>query len=98
MDALKGIGHACGHNLIGISGEHLSCILRTFDAHIITGVAVACAIKAALEAHNISGKVVLLGTPGKRTPLLNASRVLTNCSISRRRWIWKGSSLGKGCL
>jgi len=50
MDALKGIGHACGHNLIGIAG-----------------VAVACAIKAALETHNISGKVVLLGTPGKST-------------------------------
>ncbi|KAF8895888.1 hypothetical protein CPB84DRAFT_1245860 [Gymnopilus junonius] len=48
MDALKGIGHACGHNLIGISG-----------------VAVACAIKAALEKHNISGKVVLLGTPAE---------------------------------
>ncbi|KIM41419.1 hypothetical protein M413DRAFT_445430 [Hebeloma cylindrosporum] len=48
MDALKGIGHACGHNLIGISG-----------------VAVACAIKAALESHNISGKVVLLGTPAE---------------------------------
>ncbi|KDR77128.1 hypothetical protein GALMADRAFT_66365 [Galerina marginata CBS 339.88] len=48
MDALKGIGHACGHNLIGMSG-----------------VAVACSIKAALEHHNISGKVVLLGTPAE---------------------------------
>jgi len=48
MDALKGIGHACGHNLIGMSG-----------------VAVACAIKAALEQHNITGKVVLLGTPAE---------------------------------
>ncbi|EDR10597.1 uncharacterized protein LACBIDRAFT_317213 [Laccaria bicolor S238N-H82] len=47
MDALPGIGHACGHNLIGISG-----------------VAVACAIKAALEKHDISGKIILLGTPG----------------------------------
>ncbi|KAJ7066559.1 hypothetical protein C8F01DRAFT_706971 [Mycena amicta] len=47
-DALKGIGHACGHNLIAVS----SC-----------GVAIA--IKAALEAHNISGKVVLLGTPAE---------------------------------
>ena len=28
------------------------------------GVAVACAIKAALEEHNLSGKIVLLGTPG----------------------------------
>jgi len=48
MDALKGIGHACGHNLIGMSG-----------------VAVACAIKAALEKHNLSGKIVLLGTPAE---------------------------------
>ncbi|KAF8153051.1 hypothetical protein B0H34DRAFT_800308 [Crassisporium funariophilum] len=48
MDALKGIGHACGHNLIGMSG-----------------VAVACAIKAALERHDIPGKVVLLGTPAE---------------------------------
>ena len=30
------------------------------------GVAVACAIKAALEKHNLSGKIVLLGTPGNR--------------------------------
>jgi len=48
MDALKGIGHACGHNLIGISG-----------------VAVACAIKVALEKHNIFGNIVLLGTPAE---------------------------------
>ncbi|KIJ16335.1 hypothetical protein PAXINDRAFT_155056 [Paxillus involutus ATCC 200175] len=48
MDALPGIGHACGHNLIGISG-----------------VAVACAAKAAMEKLGIDGKVILLGTPGK---------------------------------
>jgi metal-dependent amidase/aminoacylase/carboxypeptidase family protein len=48
MDALPGIGHACGHNLIAISG-----------------VGVALAVKAALEAHNVSGKVVLLGTPAE---------------------------------
>lgn len=47
MDALPGIGHACGHNLIGVSG-----------------VAVACAVKAAMGQLNIDGKVVLLGTPG----------------------------------
>jgi len=47
MDALPGIGHACGHNLIGISG-----------------VAVACGVKSAMEQLNIDGKVVLLGTPG----------------------------------
>lgn len=47
MDALPGIGHACGHNLIAIAG-----------------VAVACAIKRVLQERNISGSVVLLGTPG----------------------------------
>ncbi|KAF8141560.1 hypothetical protein EV363DRAFT_1308441 [Boletus edulis] len=48
MDALPLIGHACGHNLIAVSG-----------------VGVAVAIKSALLAHNVSGKVVLLGTPGE---------------------------------
>lgn len=52
MDALKGIGHACGHNLIAISG-----------------VAVACALKEALEEHSISATIQLLGTPGM-SPLL----------------------------
>jgi len=47
MDALPGIGHACGHNLIAISG-----------------VGVAVAVKRALEAHAVPGKVVILGTPG----------------------------------
>ncbi|KAJ7151434.1 hypothetical protein C8R43DRAFT_886808 [Mycena crocata] len=48
MDALPGVGHACGHNLIGISG-----------------VAVACAIKAVFERYNISGEIQLLGTPAE---------------------------------
>jgi len=48
MDALPGIGHACGHNLIAISG-----------------VAVACAIKAALQKFNIAGKIIVLGTPAE---------------------------------
>lgn len=48
MDALKGIGHACGHNLIAASG---------------CGIAVA--LKVALETHDIPGKIILLGTPGK---------------------------------
>lgn len=49
MDALKGIGHACGHNLIAMSG-----------------VGVAIALKAALDAQtHTSGKIILLGTPGK---------------------------------
>ncbi|KAJ7704398.1 hypothetical protein B0H17DRAFT_1193643 [Mycena rosella] len=48
MDALQGIGHGCGHNLIGMSG-----------------VAVACAIKAVFEKFNVSGKIQLLGTPAE---------------------------------
>ncbi|KAK7461001.1 hypothetical protein VKT23_008928 [Stygiomarasmius scandens] len=48
MDALPGIGHACGHNLIAIAG-----------------VAVACAMKAALEHFDISGTIQLLGTPAE---------------------------------
>ncbi|KAJ6590974.1 hypothetical protein DFH09DRAFT_907952 [Mycena vulgaris] len=48
MDALQGVRHACGHNLIAISG-----------------VAVACAIKAVFEKFNISGKIQLLGTPAE---------------------------------
>ncbi|XP_006455229.1 hypothetical protein AGABI2DRAFT_138470 [Agaricus bisporus var. bisporus H97] len=48
MDALPDIGHACGHNLIGIAG-----------------VAVSLGLRAALEKHNIPGKIVLLGTPAE---------------------------------
>jgi metal-dependent amidase/aminoacylase/carboxypeptidase family protein len=48
MDALPNIGHACGHNLIAVSG-----------------IAIACAVKTVMEKHNISGTVILLGTPGK---------------------------------
>ena len=47
MDALPGIGHACGHNLIAIAG-----------------IAVAFAVRTVLEELDISGTVVLLGTPG----------------------------------
>ena len=50
MDALPNIGHACGHNLIAISG-----------------VAIAIGLKTALEQHNISGRIILLGTPGTST-------------------------------
>ncbi|EIW75878.1 hypothetical protein CONPUDRAFT_93157 [Coniophora puteana RWD-64-598 SS2] len=48
MDALPDIGHACGHNLIGVAG-----------------VAIACAVRAAMEQMSIPGKVVLLGTPAE---------------------------------
>jgi metal-dependent amidase/aminoacylase/carboxypeptidase family protein len=58
MDALPGIGHGCGHNLIAISG-----------------VGVALAVKAALQAHKIPGKVILLGTPGMKFPVNNEKEV-----------------------
>lgn len=48
MDALPAIGHACGHNLIAMSGA-----------------AVAIAIKATLQKHDVPGTVVLLGTPAE---------------------------------
>ncbi|EMD39321.1 hypothetical protein CERSUDRAFT_112965 [Gelatoporia subvermispora B] len=48
MDALPGIGHGCGHNLIAMAG-----------------VGTAVAIKAALQAHDVQGTVVLLGTPAE---------------------------------
>lgn len=48
MDALPGIGHACGHNLIAAAG-----------------VGIAVAAKSAIEKHNIPGKIVVLGTPGR---------------------------------
>ncbi|PPQ64776.1 hypothetical protein CVT24_007862 [Panaeolus cyanescens] len=49
MDALKGIGHACGHNLIAISG---------------VGVAIALKAALDTQTH-ASGKIILLGTPAE---------------------------------
>lgn len=74
MDALPGLGHACGHNLIAISG-----------------VGVAIALKAALEAQpQTSAKVVLLGTPGNFKHSSFEKQWLIKYSYSgRERW-WKG--------
>ncbi len=47
-DALAGIGHACGHNLIGAAS-----------------VAAAYAAKAYMDKHDITGRIVVLGTPGE---------------------------------
>ncbi|KAH9990559.1 hypothetical protein BJV77DRAFT_1123289 [Russula vinacea] len=46
MDALPGIGHACGHNLIAMAG-----------------VAIALALRAALEKHDVPGTVVCSALP-----------------------------------
>ncbi|KAG9050416.1 hypothetical protein FS837_005489 [Tulasnella sp. UAMH 9824] len=60
MDALPGIGHACGHNLIAI-----------------IGVGCAIAVARAIKKHDITAKVVLLGTPAEeggqgKVKLINA--------------------------
>ena len=47
-DALAGIGHACGHNLIGTAS-----------------VAAAYAAKTYMDKHDVTGKIVVLGTPGE---------------------------------
>jgi hypothetical protein len=39
-------------------------VFNYYNLLLLLGVAVACAIKAALEKHNLSGKILLLGTPG----------------------------------
>ena len=72
MDALPGIGHACGHNLIGIAG-----------------VAIACAVKTAMETFGIDGKVVLLGTPGEDvfgvlSPVLGEGGTRSPSTVVRR--------------
>ncbi|KAI0092136.1 hypothetical protein BDY19DRAFT_581359 [Irpex rosettiformis] len=48
MDALPNIGHACGHNLIAVSG-----------------IAMACSVKAVMEKYDVSGTIILLGTPAE---------------------------------
>ncbi|KAF8493198.1 hypothetical protein F5888DRAFT_1636684 [Russula emetica] len=50
MDALPGIGHGCGHNLIAMAG-----------------VAIALALRAALEKYDVPGTVILLGTPAEES-------------------------------
>ncbi len=48
MDALPGLGHACGHNLIAVAGVGVAVALKT-------------ALEA---RRDVAGKIVLLGTPG----------------------------------
>ncbi|KAG0028061.1 hypothetical protein BGZ81_005067 [Podila clonocystis] len=49
-DALPGVGHACGHNLIAIAG-----------------LAAAIGVKAALEKHDLVGRLRVIGTPAEET-------------------------------
>ncbi|KAJ2919702.1 hypothetical protein MD484_g665, partial [Candolleomyces efflorescens] len=58
MDALKGIGHACGHNLIGISGVAVSIAIRhALEKHSLSGKIVLLGTPA---EEGGSGKVILL--------------------------------------
>jgi len=92
MDALPGIGHACGHNLIAIAG---------------VGVAIALRAALKTQPH-VSGTIVLLGTPGKLSFLFWHRQlwVLMTTSIfcSGGRWWWQSYSIGTrsvqrhGCL
>ncbi|TIB78101.1 hypothetical protein E3Q22_02779 [Wallemia mellicola] len=50
MDALPGIGHACGHNLIAEGA-----------------IAAALGLAAAMKEMDISGKVILIGTPAEES-------------------------------
>lgn len=52
MDALPAMGHACGHNLIAISGVGVALGLKA----------------ALQARKTVAGKIVLLGTPGTRFP------------------------------
>ena len=68
MDALPGIGHACGHNLIAMAG-----------------VAIALALRAALEKHDVPGTVVLLGTPGACVycAVSAGALIVISCALAR---------------
>lgn len=61
-DALPGVGHACGHNLIAIAG-----------------LAAAIGVKAALEKHNLVGRLRIIGTPAEvRTWFMSYDRIHKN--------------------
>ena len=55
------------------------------------GVAVAIAIKAAIQKHDIAGKIVLLGTPGARNPQRHFNSYLS-CGCSGRGWSRKSQT------
>ncbi|KAG8748360.1 hypothetical protein FRC10_005907 [Ceratobasidium sp. 414] len=91
MDALPGVGHACGHNLIAVAG-----------------IAAALGLKAAMEKHQIPGKIIILGTPAEeggsgKVFLLRAGayQEMDVCMMAHpssgdhgnSMWTWTGGSL-----
>lgn len=71
MDALKSLGHGSFPSFPLLPGESNTAIpvIPVACGHnliAISGVGVAISVKAAMEKHNIPGKIVLLGTPGKK--------------------------------
>jgi len=56
MDALPGVGHACGHNLIGMAGVAIACALRTvMEKHNIPGKIVLLGTPGIILLRFISG-------------------------------------------
>ena len=80
--------HGKGGRTIGINAEMdaLPLIGHACGHNLIaaSGVGVAIAIKSALLAHNVTGKVVLLGTPGKFNVVV-AQGTNPNANLFRRR-------------
>jgi metal-dependent amidase/aminoacylase/carboxypeptidase family protein len=67
MDALPNIGHACA-TFTSSSDINADLSVDGSCGHnliAIAGVGIALAIRHALQVHDVPGKVVLLGTPGK---------------------------------
>lgn len=66
MDALPGIGHACGHNLIASMIAHFYCRKIGYSlTETVAGIGCALATAEALKKHNVNGRVKLLGTPAE---------------------------------
>jgi metal-dependent amidase/aminoacylase/carboxypeptidase family protein len=77
MDALPGIGHACGHNLIGISGVAVALAAKAAMKSLnIDGKVVLLGTPGALVSANICD-----------------GRLRDNTRGSRRGWFWQGHAV-----
>lgn len=64
----------------------------------VAGVGVAVALKRALEVHNTTGTVVLLGTPGMPPSRISFLISIFDNPYSRGRWRWKRNFAPAGCV
>lgn len=82
MDALPGIGHACGHNLIGIAGVAVACAAKAAMEQLnIDGKVVLLGTPGLSSCH---------------IPLTAMGR--SCIFDSGGRWIWKGETMGDGSI